>query len=350
MAEPDLENRHRRLPGVRAAGTDTFIDMLCAGLAAEPAVSRAVAAWLSWIADERRLSPATVDGYGRDIAALFAFVAGDLGYKPGLRDLDGMVARDFRSYFARREADGLSRTSRARAISAIKSLFGYLERQGLCANVAAAALKAGRLPKSVPKALDEADARDVVSGVEDLGLAPWIAKRDTAVLLLLYGCGLRVSEALGLDRRDAPGAGPDAGQTALRIRGKGGKERIAPVLPVVAEAIDDYLRHCPKELAEDGPLFIGERGKRLGARLIQDRIQRLRKRFGLPETATPHALRHSFATHLLAGGGDLRTIQELLGHASLSTTQRYTAVDARRLQSVYDTTHPRARLKAGGQP
>ncbi|MEQ8665277.1 MAG: tyrosine recombinase XerC [Rhodospirillales bacterium] len=348
MADPSLNGQSettpsRPLPGIRSVGAEAFITLLCDNLNAEPAVRTGVSDWLRWLAHERRLSPATVDGYGRDIARLMIHVADDLGYRPGFGDLEGMVARDFRSYFARRESEGLSRVSRARAISAIKSLFGYLERQGKCVNVAAGALKAGRLPKSVPKALDEADAMDVVGSVADLGLAPWVAKRDSAVLLLLYGCGLRISEALGIDRRDAP----RAGQQALRIRGKGRKERIVPVLPIVAEAVEDYLAACPLELADDGPLFVGERGKRLGSRLIQDRVQRLRKRLGLPETATPHALRHSFATHLLAGGGDLRTIQELLGHASLSTTQRYTAVDARRLQSVYDVAHPRARMRGG---
>jgi len=343
MPQSAVDKPVQRLPSIRTAGSKAFIERLCAALDCEPAVAGTAREWLSWIADERRLSPATVDGYGRDIHQLLAFIADDLGYKPGLRDLEGLVARDFRGYFARREADGLSRTSRARAISAIKSLFGFMERRGLCTNVAAGALKAGRLPKSVPKALDEHDARDVVEGIEDLNLAPWVMKRDTAVLLLLYGCGLRVSEALSLNRYDAP----VDGQGALRIKGKGGKERIVPLLPVVIAGVTDYLRHLPHELADDDPLFIGERGKRLGARLVQDRVQTLRKRLGLPETATPHALRHSFATHLLAGGGDLRTIQELLGHASLSTTQRYTAVDARRLQSVYDTTHPRARMRGG---
>lgn len=343
MADPSLTGQSTPLPGIRTVGADAFIEQLCERLEAEPAVRAGVRTWLRWLAHERRLSPATIDGYGRDIARLLAFVAGDLGYRPGFDDLEGMVARDFRSYFARRENEGLSRVSRARAVSAIKSLFGYLERQGLCGNVAVGALRAGRLPKSVPKALDEADAMDVVGGVDDLGYAPWVGKRDTAVLLLLYGCGLRISEALGLDRRDAP----RADQQALRVKGKGDKERIVPVLPVVAEAVADYLAACPHDLAHDDPLFVGERGRRLGSRLIQDRVQRLRKRLGLPETATPHALRHSFATHLLAGGGDLRTIQELLGHASLSTTQRYTAVDARRLQSVYDVAHPRARMRSG---
>ena len=321
--------------------TAQLIRQIAGDLPVEPAVAGALRDWLTWLADERRLSPATVDGYARDAASFLGFAADHIGYRPGLGDLGGLVARDFRGYLALRGEAGKARTSTARAVSALKSLFGFLERRGHCSNTAAGSLRAPKLPKSVPKALDAHEAKDVVESLADLELDPWVAKRDAAVLLLLYGCGLRVSEALDLDRRDAPSVGTGA----LRVRGKGGKERIVPVLPVVADAVDDYLSACPLPLADDGPLFVGVQGRRLGPRRIQHRVQHLRKRLGLPETATPHALRHSFATHLLAGGGDLRTIQELLGHASLSTTQRYTAVDAGRLQSVYDTAHPRARLK-----
>ncbi|MBI3113730.1 MAG: tyrosine-type recombinase/integrase, partial [Rhodospirillales bacterium] len=202
-----------------------------------------------------------------------------------------------------------------------------------------------RVPKSVPKALAVEDALETVTKAEELAPAPWIAKRDAAVLLLLYGAGLRIGEALGLARRQAPAFDSDGNdaEATLVVTGKGGKQRLVPVLPVVARAIADYLSHCPVVLADDGPLFVGRRGKRLTARVVQRQMQKARVLLGLPETATPHALRHSFATHLLAGGGDLRTIQELLGHASLSTTQRYTDVDARRLRAVYDDAHPRAR-------
>lgn len=332
----------RTLPGIRQVGPRIFAELLCETLIAEPAVRAAVMSWLLWLAEERRLSPATIDGYGRDIVGWLRFIAGDLGFKPGIGDLAGLAAHDFRRYLAAREHGGLSRTSRARNIAAIRNLFRYLERRDLCRNVVAGTLKAGRLPRNVPRALDEHDARDVVAGAQELGLTPWVAKRDTAVLLVLYGCGLRISEALGLNRSEAV----QFASGTIRICGKGDKERLVPVLPVVAEAVRDYLCACPYPLAEHDPLFIGERGRRLGPRLIQARVQRLRKQFDLPETATPHALRHSFATHLLGGGGDLRTIQELLGHTSLSATQRYTSVDAKRLQSVYDMAHPRARLES----
>jgi len=188
---------------------------------------------------------------------------------------------------------------------------------------------------------DRAKAFEAVECIGELSSEPWIAKRDTAVLLLLYGCGLRLGEALGLQRAQAPDRTGD-GDTIV-VTGKGSKQRLVPVLPVVAEAIDDYLAECPFALSADDPLFVGARGKRLTARVVQRQVQKVRALLGLPETATPHALRHSFATHLLAGGGDLRTIQELLGHASLTTTQRYTEVDSGRLMAVYENAHPRAR-------
>ena len=198
-------------------------------------------------------------------------------------------------------------------------------------------MRGPRVPRSIPKALTVAEARDALDSVGELTDEPWVAARDSAVLTLLYGCGLRVGEALDLNRRVLPLG------TTLTITGKGGKARMVPVLPVVRRAVDDYLERCPYRLGPDDPLFVGVRGARLGARRVQQSIQTLRGWLGLPETATPHALRHSFATHLLAGGGDLRAIQELLGHASLSTTKRYTEVDAARLLDVHRSAHPRDR-------
>jgi integrase/recombinase XerC len=202
-------------------------------------------------------------------------------------------------------------------------------------------VKTAKPPRSVPKALDELSAIEVVEIIGDLQKEPWMGKRDRAVLLLLYGCGLRIGEALALDLEQVRGLG--ANLDTIKVTGKGDKQRLVPVLPIIVRAIEDYIIACPYDLTSDGPLFIGKRGKRLTARVIQRQMAVLRTRLQLSATATPHALRHSFATHLLAGGGDLRTIQELLGHSSLSTTQRYTEVDVARLKSVYDSAHPRAR-------
>ncbi|MCH7694400.1 MAG: tyrosine recombinase XerC [Proteobacteria bacterium] len=315
---------------------------LAATYVAEPAVVSAIEDWRGWLAHERRASRHTVDAYGRDLAAFFRFLAGHLGFPPGLRDLDGLTPADFRSYLASRAGQGLGRTSVARAMSTLRGFFRFLDRAGLARNAAIGAIRTPRIPQSIPKALTEVDARMAVEAVGDLSDEPWVARRDTALLLLLYGCGLRIGEALALNRGQAPTA--KAGGTMV-VTGKGNKQRMVPVLPVVARAIDGYLAACPYPLGSDDPLFVGVRGKRLNPGVVQRQVRRLRALLGLPETATPHAFRHSFATHLLSGGGDLRTIQELLGHASLSTTQRYTAVDAGHLTAVYRKAHPRARRR-----
>ena len=305
---------------------------------AEPAVIAVIDDWRAWLAHERRISGHTLDGYGRDLRKFLQFITGHLGYPPGLQDLEALKPRDFRGYLASRHAEGLARSSTARAMSTLRNFFRFMEQRGVVENAAIGAIKTPKVPHSVPKALTMEDALTTVITVGDLSDEPWIGKRDTAVMLLLYGCGLRIGEALGLDRGQAP-----EDEDSIVVTGKGDKQRLVPVLPVVSSAIRDYVEACPFDLAPDGPLFVGKRGKRLRARVIQRQMGILRARLGLPETATPHALRHSFATHLLAGGGDLRTIQELLGHASLSTTQRYTEVDAGRLKAVYDDAHPRAR-------
>jgi len=313
-------------------------------ITAEPAVGAAIGEWCAWLAHERRISPHTLDAYTRDLRKFLQFTSEHLGFAPGLGDLAALKAQDFRGYLASRHADGLARSSTARAMSTLRNFFRFMEHRGLAENAAIAAVKTPKVPHSVPKALAELDALEVVEIIGDLQDEPWLGKRDTAVLLLLYGCGLRIGEALGLNLGQAPGRGANTDSPdSIVVTGKGGKQRLVPVLPLVASAIGDYVEACPHELSVDGPLFVGKRGKRLLARVIQRQMALLRARLGLPETATPHALRHSFATHLLAGGGDLRTIQELLGHASLSTTQRYTEVDAGRLKSVYDGAHPRAR-------
>ncbi len=303
-----------------------------------PDLQAAVERWIAWLGDERRLSPHSLEAYRRDLLQFLGFLTGHLGERPGLSELGGLAAADFRAWLAEAQRRGLQRSSSARALSVVRGFFRWLARAGLVENPAIGALRTPRVPRSVPKALRAEEAMDAVDAVAELAAEPWIGKRDTAVLLLLYGCGLRIGEALGLARRDAP----KADQSALRVTGKGNKQRMVPLLPIVTEAIEAYLAACPYPLPPDQPLFRGARGGPLRARAIQQRLVELRGWLGLPPTATPHALRHSFATHLLAGGGDLRAIQELLGHASLSTTQRYTEVDAAGLMAVYERAHPRA--------
>ena len=304
-------------------------------------LAAAISDWLSWLEDERRASQHTALGYGRDLAGFLDFLREHLGALPGLAALEALGPADFRAYLAARARDGIGRSSSARALSTLRGFFRFLDRRGLAKNAALAAVRTPKLPRSVPKPLSAEDARLALERILELAEAPWIGQRDLAILTLLYGCGLRLSEALGLARGEAP---LEPGM--LSITGKGRKTRLVPVLPAVSEAVAAYLALCPHRLAAKGPLFVGARGGPLNPRLVQRQMQRLRALLGLPETATPHALRHSFATHLLAGGGDLRSIQELLGHASLSTTQRYTAVDAERLLAVYDRAHPRAKAKA----
>lgn len=295
-----------------------------------------VAAWLQHLSSERRLSDHTLAAYSRDARDFFVFLQDHLGAPATKVDLDTLVLRDFRAWLAERRRRGNSRRSTARALSAVRSFYRFCERDGSLKNGAIHLVQSPKLPHAVPRPLSVDGAKAVVEGVASLSDEDWIGARDTAVITLLYGCGLRISEALGLERHQAPFS------DILRISGKGGKERLVPVLPVVGEAVNAYLEACPFPLSDPGPLFVGKRGKRLNARVIQGRLQTLRAALGLPPSATPHALRHSFATHLLSGGGDLRTIQELLGHASLSTTQHYTEVDTERLLDVYDKAHPRS--------
>lgn len=296
----------------------------------------AVAGWRHWLADERRVSTHTLDGYGRDLAAFLSFLARHLGEQPRLDALAGLAAADFRGFLAARAGQGLTRTTMARTMSSLRSFFRYLDRRLNIEVPALFALRSPRPPRSVPKPLAEDEAMETIAGAADLQNEPWMAARDTALFTLLYGCGLRIGEALALNRRDTP-AGP-----VMTITGKGRKQRLIPVLPAIIDAITVYLAQCPYAGGPGDPLFVGARGKRLNPGVVQRQMRRLRSLLGLPDTATPHALRHSFATHLLSGGGDLRTIQELLGHASLSTTQRYTEVDAGHLTAVYRDAHPRA--------
>jgi integrase/recombinase XerC len=304
-----------------------------------PDTASASEAWLGRLEVERRASPHTLAAYRRDISQFFEFLTHHLGGPPTLADLAALRTADFRAFLASRRNDGIGSRTLSRQLSAIRSLFAHLERSGVLANPALSLLRGPKRPGAVPKALPVEAACGLLEAVAaEAGAPPWIAARDAAVLALLYGCGLRISEALALSLRHLPrGEGEP-----LRITGKGGKQRIVPLLPAVRQTIANYLRLCPAPLSSDGPLFIGAKGGRLNARLVQLLIERLRGGLGLPAHATPHALRHSFATHLLGAGADLRAIQELLGHSSLSTTQTYTSVDREHLMAQYQKAHPRS--------
>lgn len=324
-----------RSSGPALEATELAVDPL---LNAAPDLVAALQSWLAYLTSERRLAPLTREAYARDLRDFLRFLMAYRGEAPSLAMMSGLTRADLRAWAASRQGRGMIAASNARALSALKSFARRLVREGKIEIGVLAAQRGPRLPRLVPKPLNAAEAEAALDNVDLLHEEPWLQKRDLAILLLLYGCGLRISEALGLTRGEAPKAG-----AMLRITGKGGKTRVVPVLPVIAEAIADYVAHCPWKGAAGDALFTGVKGGPLNPRLVQRAMQSLRRQLGLPESATPHALRHSFATHLLAGGGDLRAIQELLGHASLSTTQRYTEIDAAQMLSVYQAAHPRAK-------
>jgi integrase/recombinase XerC len=306
-----------------------------------PDVSAEVGRWLGYLGAERRMSPKTLEAYERDVAQFLAFLAEHLGGTPGLKHLAKLTPADVRAFMAARRSDGAGNRTLMRGLAGTRSFARFLERNGKGKVGALSAIRAPKLARSLPKPLAVKDAKRMADGDLHDGetRAPWIIARDAAVLGLLYGSGLRIAEALSLKREQAPLLNTG---DAITVTGKGNKARMVPVLPQVAKLIADYVALCPIELPPNGPLFVGARGGPLLPRIVQLAMARLRGALGLPDSATPHALRHSFATHLLARGGDLRSIQELLGHASLSTTQIYTAVDSERLLEVYATAHPRA--------
>lgn len=310
-----------------------------AGFRAAPDLQDAIGQWLSWLRHERRVADLTAEAYARDAGQLLWFLNQHHGELPRLQTLANLSRADFRAWMAARQSQGIEARSQARSLSAIKSLFRFLAKQDLAANGVISTLRAPKLPRAVPKPLTVGEAMDVVDEVASLQDEDWIGKRDAAILMLLYGAGLRIGEAVSLNRRDLPEKGE---ARTLTVIGKGRKTRIVPLLPEVVTAARAYLAACPWGGTGSDPLFMGARGGRLSPRLVQKAMQTLRLALGLPETATPHALRHSFATHLLGAGGDLRAIQELLGHSSLSTTQRYTDVDAQHMLQVYQAAHPRA--------
>jgi integrase/recombinase XerC len=310
------------------------------GVQGTPYLREAVEDWLAYLAVERQLATNTAEAYERDVSQFLAFIARAQNKLPDMKQLIALSARDVRAFLAARRSEGVGSRSLSRTLSALRMFYKFLERRGYGKNDAIRAVALPKLPHSVPKPLTAPKATALIDSADIVSPdAPeWVLARDTAVLALLYGSGLRISEALGLKRKDAPIKGRDM----LRVTGKGNKTRVVPVLPIVREAVERYLALLPQKLGSEDPLFVGVRGRELSPRIIQLRIESARTALGLPETATPHALRHSFATHLLGAGADLRAIQELLGHASLSTTQGYTEVDREHLLKAYTRAHPRA--------
>lgn len=297
--------------------------------------------WLAFLRTERRLSPKTHEAYARDVRQLLTFLGEHWGATVTLKRFATLEASDVRAFMAARRADDIGSRSLMRALAGLRSFGRFLEREGRGKVGALSAIRAPKIGKSLPKPIGVTAAKlladaDIRAG-EDR--EQWVLARDAAVMALLYGSGLRISEALGLKKRDVPL--PGKGDT-LTVLGKGNKTRMVPVLQNVLTLIQEYVAMCPHHLPAEGPIFVGARGGPLSPRIIQLAMARLRGGLGLPDSATPHALRHSFATHLLGRGGDLRAIQELLGHASLSTTQIYTGIDTERLLEVYKTAHPRA--------
>ena len=292
--------------------------------------------WLAELSAVGGRAPKTVDAYRTDVSGFLAFLQAHLGDAAGIVVLGKLETRDMRAWMAHERGRGVSARSLARSLSAVKNFVGWMaEREGFDPSTVLMT-RSPRFQNKLPRPLDVSAARAMIDTVELQATTDWVARRDAAVVTLLYGCGLRISEALALTG-DALPLGD-----VMRIVGKGGKERIVPVIPAARRTIDTYAESCPFDLEGAVPLFRGVRGGTLNPRLVQKVMEKARAQLGLPATATPHAMRHSFATHLLNAGGDLRSIQELLGHASLSTTQAYTAVDAARLMEVYKAAHPRA--------
>ncbi len=293
--------------------------------------------WFSYLKDEKNTSKHTLSAYKRDLGAFLAFLSGYLGGEVRLNQLSGLESAAFRAWLADLNAQNKHPSSIARHFSAVRSFFKYLDKNGIAKNTAIQSIRTPKLPKSVPKAVSAKDIKEFLELASRSEKPRWVRLRDVAILTLLYGCGLRISEALDLNFEDRP-----KGETVL-VQGKRNKQRLVPVLPMIVELVEGYLAVCPHDLTEGDPLFVGTRGKRLSPRIIQREVERLRREMNLPDSTTPHALRHSFATHLLGRGGDLREIQELLGHESLTTTQRYTKVDVQQLMDVHGSAHPRAK-------
>ena len=302
-------------------------------------LAKVIAEWQSYLLSERRLSDLTAKSYEFDLKEFFDFLFDYLGHVVDLEELKTLKLSDFRSFLVWRADQKVARTSLARSVSTLKNFFRYLVRENLVHNDSVMALKSAKVGKSLPHPLTPEDAKNFLALAKDMAKHPWEGYRDCALYTLLYGAGLRIAEALSLNVRDVSG-NPEV----ITITGKGNKQRLIPLLPAVHHAIKLYLNHHPHPMP-DAPLFVGTRGDRINPGVVQRNVRFIRNAMGLPATVTPHAFRHSFATHLLQGGGDLRTVQELLGHASLSATQRYTEVTTEHLEEVYAHAHPRAQSK-----
>lgn len=291
--------------------------------------------WKSWLEHEKKYSAHTIRSYDQEILAFVEFITKYKEQIATLELLDKLDIKDLRSWLAYRHKDGFSFKSTAHVLSVLRRFYNYFNRNGVLDNQAVFHLKTPKIDKSLPRSLSSEDAVDSTKTISLLARDDWQGTRDVALLTLIYGCGLRISEALSLKLSDMPLG------DVLRITGKGNKERELPILPIVRQAIDKYLAACPYALEENDYIFVGARGKHLRPEVFRKQLRNLRNSFGLPESTTPHSFRHSFATHLLEQGGDLRTIQELLGHTSLSSTQVYTQTDSKRLLDIYEKTHPK---------
>ncbi len=309
-------------------------------ISAAPDLADKFYAWMKYLKYEKHYSKHTLRAYSKDVIYFFEFLTNHSGRPPSLNDLGDTSIRDFRSYLSKRLMEGASNSTRARQLSSIRSFIKWLDKNGYLHNPAIGLIRTPKQHKKIPKPLPEKQAKELINSHEQIGnQEDWIAYRDQALFTLLYGCGLRIGEALQLNFDTRPQNG------LVKVLGKGNKERIVPVLPVVEEVIEEYIKQCDYNFAKESPLFLGSRGGRLNQGVAQRQLRIIRNKLGLPASLTPHALRHSFATHILVNGGNLRVIQELLGHASVSTTQRYTDLDNEQLLEVYKKAHPRATLK-----
>ena len=293
--------------------------------------------WVDNLSKIRSLSNNTIVSYKSDVLKFFKFLESHLDSIPSIKNLRNLTITDFRSFLSYQRNNGIISNSIARNISSLKSFFNYLIKHDVLKNSPVLSLKSPKLKKSLPRPINVNLAIEVIKYAKIIEDEKWIGLRNKSILLLLYGCGLRISEALGLNYEDIEN------EDYILVKGKGGKERIVPMMDYIKKGILDYINECPKEIRSEDPLFVGKRMNRLSPRIIQYALEKIRNSLSLPETATPHALRHSFATHLLDSGGDLRTIQELLGHSSLSTTQKYTKVETSKLYEAYSKSHPLAK-------